>query len=110
MSDVFLKRPIWLTVTQRARLRAAVAVALEDPAADWVLCESILVELDRVVEVDSALYRVIRAVVQGLKLPGDISPVFLCTAQTDQVMTFGRVDRALAGILASHPLPPVGSG
>lgn len=106
MGDPRLKRAVWLTVAQRERLKQATERALLTGEADETLCNAILYELEDVVERDVALTRLIRATIRGLKLPTGMSPVFLCTAETEEVLLFGNVDEALSHIISSRPRPP----
>lgn len=106
MSNPDLRRPVWLTTEQRLNLRDAAVRAMEKHQDEHAYCESVLRELSRATHRGAGSSRLIRRMVETLRMPEDIVPVYLSDAEVNHVIEFGNVKRPLARLLQNKPPRP----
>lgn len=99
MIDPNLRIPFWLTHDQRHKLGNATLTAIQNDDADIDLCQSLLHELLDAGHRETASTRLVSVMIERLRLPDDITPVFLCEAEISQVVLYGDLDRILVGRL-----------
>lgn len=96
-----LRRAVWLTAAQRDALREATEWATnKNPRKDLA---DILDELARVERRAARLTDLVRATVQGLKLPPDALPVYLSDAQADALMAITSLEIEVVVLIRPQP-------
>lgn len=99
MRDPLLRLPFWLTHDQRHKLGNATLTAIQHVDADIDLCQSLLQEILDANHREETVTRLVSLMIEGLRLPADIVPVFLCDAEITQVVLYGDLDRILVDLL-----------
>lgn len=73
---------------------------------DHAYCESVLRELMHSTHREATSARLVRRMVEALRMPDDIVPVFISDAEVIHIITYGGVKRPLARILQNKPPRP----
>jgi hypothetical protein len=94
MINPFLRRAVWLSESQRVLLLEAAHSAKANSKSDSVLCNSVILEIER----SEAEFRnnqkssLINTVINGLRLPKNSLPVYLCYAEVSEIKKYTKVD------------------
>lgn len=108
MTSDLLKRAVWLTAEQRTAVLEAATRAFATEGSNQDLCHSLIQEITLLEERISGLRSIVRSIVRGLRMPEDALPVYVCSAEVQQVFLYGHLTRELAELLdPTIPIPPI---
>jgi hypothetical protein len=94
MINPFLRRAVWLSQPQRALLLEAATSAKSNSKSDTILCNSVILEIERSEREfkNTKKSNLINTVINGLRLPKNSLPVYLCYAEVSEIKKYTKVD------------------